>query len=225
MRASITLAVIALLGAMHGKGLHAEEDPASSPEADAITICEQTIAEQTTEVGELQWPGRDEYKVRGREGGDFLVEGYVDRLGPLGTVRKSLTCTAAPSGDGRWRANFQLGDESNIGAGGAAPRAPSSPPVERDVAVERSGPCRSVRFADVTADRHIARGFQVVKGRVQNFGALPIKNLRVCALDACTAVRDDDAPFVNGSVAAFTIEVPNLEPVTMSAECSVVDPG
>jgi hypothetical protein len=242
MRARIIMVVTALVWAMHGAGLRAEEDSTSTPEDDSISICEQTIAEQMTGAGELQWPKRHEYKVRARDGGDFRVEGYVDRLGPLGTVRNPFVCTAASYG-GHWRANFQLGTETNVGATDNASAPPSSEPVarrapaeregasegeapaEREAPLERVAACRSLRFADVTTDRHTDRGFQVVKGRAQNFGALPIKNLRICALESCTEVRDGGLPFLNGAVAEFTIQVPSLDPVTMSAQCSVIDPS
>ncbi len=213
----------------------AEDD--GSPEEDAIAICEQTIAETLTTAGELQWPGKNEYKVKPRDGG-YQVQGYVDRQGTVGLERKPWTCMASPY-DGHWRANVQVGDaaaappEASHRSHAAEPRAeprrepdrvaPEIPaPDSGEVAAEPpSRRCRTARLSDVTADRYADRGYQVVRGKIVNFGAVTIRDVRVCASAVCTDASD--APMPNGAFADFTLKVPNLDPLDLGVECSSVE--
>jgi len=96
-----------------------EGETADSRRLHAIAICEQTVAGQLERAGNLNWPGRDSYRVQER-GGTYEVTGYVDTQSPLGDVRKTWTCHATGV-SGRWSASAMLGGEAK------APGSPGTP--------------------------------------------------------------------------------------------------
>jgi hypothetical protein len=64
---------------------------------------------------------------------------------------------------------------------------------------------------------------QIVKGVVEYSGTQPIRNVRVCASGTCTLVKGAYPPLQSGATEPFTIEVPSLETVTVTAECSMLN--
>jgi hypothetical protein len=198
-----------------------ETETTESRRLHAISICEQTIAGQLEGAGSVNWPARDRYRVQER-GGAYDVEGYVEAQGPLGDVRKSWSCHATGSG-GHWSASAMLGNEEKAaGAPRPAAEATASMPPPRSAAAN-VGSCRSARFRDTYSERYNERGYQIVKGKIENSGSQPIRNVKVCASGLCTVVHDEP-PLAPGSTKDFAIQVPSLEVVTVTAQCSVAEP-
>ena len=215
--------------------VRAEESPegetAGSRRLHAISICEQTVAGELERAGNLNWPDHDRYRVQERAG-TYEVSGYVDTQSPLGDVRKTWTCHATGV-SGRWSASAMLGGEEKApgSPGSASASAPTSSPATalppsmpaEPSAPARVGRCPSAQFRDTYSERYTERGYQIVKGKIENSGALPIRNVKVCASGTCAVVHDEP-PLASGSSKEFAIQVPSLETVTVTAQCSVVAP-
>jgi hypothetical protein len=204
----------------------AEAENAESRRLHAISICEQTVAEQLEGAGNLDWPSRDRYRVQERSAGVYDVDGYVETQSPLGDVRKTWSCHATGYA-GRWTASAALGGEEKAATSSQpTPMTEAAPaprmPAPRS-APERVGSCRSLRFRDTYAERYADRGYQIVKGTIENSGSLPIHNVKVCASGLCTLVHDEP-PMATGSTKEFSVRVPGLDVVTVTAECAVVEP-
>jgi len=199
-----------------------EAESTESRRLHAISICEQTVAEQLEGAGNLNWPSRDRYRVQERSAGVYDVDGFVETQSPLGDVRKSWSCHATGY-SGRWTASAALGGEEKA-AGQPSPMVAPTPsmPVARS-APARVGSCRSLRFRDTYAERYADRGYQIVKGTIENSGSLPIRAVKVCASGLCTLVHDEP-PMAAGSTQEFSLRVPGLDTVTVTAECAVVEP-
>ena len=110
-----------------------------------------------------------------------------------------------------------------------APAAPASPPSPATAASTAGGSwsevgsCRRLRIRDAYAEKYPDRRMQIVKGVVEYSGAQPIRNVRVCASGTCTQVKGAYPPLQSGATEPFTIEVPSLETVTVTAECSMLN--
>ena len=228
----------------------AGEEPAGEPETPesrkrhAITICEQTVAEQLDNSGAVNWPSREQYKVLERGRGDFTVEGFIETQSPLGNVRKSWTCRAVAGGD-RWAAAATFGAESaqtesnpakvekrtssswheTTTAGRELPAGPAQdvPPSPATGRVPgNAGSCPSARFQDTFAERYANQSYQIVKGTIANSGSRPIRNVRVCAANICTQIRSETSVMEPGAAEPFSVRVPSLDTATVTADCAVV---
>src|SRR5207248_5429651 len=73
------------------------------------------------------------------------------------------------------------------------------------------------------AEKYTDKRMQIVKGAVEYSGIQPIRNVRVCASGTCVLVRGAYPPLQSGAREPFSIEVPSLETVTVTTECSMLE--
>jgi hypothetical protein len=223
------------------------QPPRDSPEIErmqAMGICEQTVAERLENPSAAHWPDRSQYRVSKQGSGQFAIDGYIDVQGALGDVRTPWSCRAIRGYGDQWQGVASLGDSSPTNppasAAEASPPAtrarPPAPPVEpapARVAAPSAptgreswsevGSCRRLRIRDAYAEKYPDRRIQIVKGVVEYSGTQPIRNVRVCASGTCTQVKGAYPPLQSGATEPFTIEVPSLETVTVTAECSMLN--
>jgi len=206
----------------------------------AIGICEQTVAERLENPSAAHWADRSQYRVARQGPGQFAIDGFVDVQGALGDMRTPWMCRAIRGYGNEWQAIATLGE-----AGPTAPQASTAPPpvsAERvrppvpDVPAAAAPPpaaaphddwspvgsCRRLRVVDAYAEKYPDKRLQVVKGTLEYSGSQPIRNVRVCASGTCKAIRGAYPPLQNGAREPFVIEVPTLETVTVTAECSTL---
>jgi hypothetical protein len=227
----------------------AAQGAADSPQVErmqAMGICEQTVAERLENSSAARWADRGQYKVTRQGPGQFAIDGFVDVQGALGDVRTPWTCRAIRGFGDQWQAAATLGQSTPTSDASASqppapdrvpPRAPDAPAVARPEseppAPPRSaaspperwsevGSCRRLRIVDAYADKYPERRMQIVKGVVEYSGSQPIRNVRVCASGTCKTIRGAYPPLQGGAREPFTLEVPTLEIVTVTAECSTL---
>ena len=218
-------------------------DSAQVERMQAIGICEQTVAERLENPSAAHWPDRGQYRVTKQGSGQFAVDGYLDVEGALGDARTPWMCRAIRGYGDQWQAVATLGQPSATAPRPSAaeppamtdrlrppaPAAPASPPSPATAASTAGGSwsevgsCRRLRIRDAYAEKYPDRRIQIVKGVVEYSGTQPIRNVRVCASGTCTQVKGAYPPLQSGAAEPFTIEVPSLETVTVTAECSMLN--
>ena len=236
-----------------GEGGTSGEAPAAvdSPQTErmqAVGICEQTVAERRENSSAAQWPDRGQYRVTRQGPGQFAIDGYVDVQGALGAVRTTWTCRAIRGYGDQWQGVATLEQNpASAPASAAEPPVPAdrlrppapdarqplpAPPSEaapaRPAATSREGwsevgSCRRLRVVDAYAEKYPNKRMQIVKGAVEYSGVQPIRNVRVCASGTCVLVRGAYPPLQSGAREPFSIEVPSLETVTVTTECSKLE--
>jgi len=227
----------------------APHDTAQSERMQAIGICEQTVAERLENPSAAHWADRSQYRVNKLGSGQFAIDGYVDVQGALGDLRTPWTCRAIRGYGDQWQGVATLSEPSPATPPAAAaepaapparvrppsPEAAPAPPVERAPAPfavapapagreswSEVGSCRRLHIRDAYAEKYPDRRMQIVKGIVEYSGIQPIRNVRVCASGTCKLVSGAYPPMQSGASAPFTIEIPGLETVTVTAECSML---
>jgi hypothetical protein len=219
-------------------------DSAQVERMQAMGICEQTVAERLENSSAAHWPDRSQYRVSKQGSGQFAIDGYVDVQGALGDVRTPWSCRAIRGYGDQWQGVASLGDSSPTNPPASTTESspptarvrPAAPPVESAPAAVAApsastgreswsevGSCRRLRIRDAYAEKYPDRRIQIVKGVVEYSGTQPIRNVRVCASGTCTQVKGAYPPLQSGATEPFTIQVPSLETVTVTAECSMLN--